>query len=280
MSGIGLAAPTRPLLQPPNPPPPATLPPTTVATPASTSGAAVNMETELPAEVMTDAHTAATLAAPNGTLPSNTAVTGHNQASSSQQLDSVPSTDLQPSVKAEEPTALPVPASTVGNAASAIGSDKSTEGTGLELTGNLSGTLPDALPDASHTPELQTAEQQVDTSSLTQRQTPLDGGVCVTGLSVPATVSNTDSLHQAAVSVHEGKRNSGRSTAQAGLPSLEGSLVQVHQGKKRKGLETAGLPAGDMCCWVGCALPCLFIWQLSDALIRAVHGSLILSRYL
>lgn len=279
MAGTGLAAATRPLLQPPRPPPPAALPPAKVPTPASTSDAAVDMEAALPAETVTNAHTATTSAALTGVLPNNTAVTGPNQASTSQQLDSVTSTDLQPSGKAEEPTALPVPASTVGNAASAIGSDRSTEGTGLGVKGNHSGTLPDALPDAPDMPALQTAEQQVDIPSLAQRQIPLDGSVRVTGLSVPASVSSTGSLHQAAVRMHEGKRNSGKSAAQAGLPSLEGSLVQVQQGQKRKGPETAG-PAGDMCCWIGCALSCLFIWQLSDALISAVHGSLILARYM
>ncbi len=225
------------MLHPPKPSALATLPPNKDATPASVTGAVIVHKTIHPNAAESTAHATATATAavslPTEDLPSDAAMSDATAAASSEQPDSIPSTNPQSNLVGADHITGPFAASTVGNSANVVGSDDGPQGKDLGVIGKVSGKLSDTGL-LSGVPASAAALQGALDSSTHAARTEM-------GLPINVSWQGKARLDQAAGSgSQEGKKNDGQLAAQTGPVSLEGSLASMLQGKKRKVPEATG----------------------------------------
>ncbi|KAL0045181.1 hypothetical protein WJX82_011267 [Trebouxia sp. C0006] len=203
-SSTASASNTRPMLHLPKPPAPATLSPKQDANPAPTT------ET----------------ISVNNTVHPNAA--GTSAATTSEQPDSIPSSNPQSNLVGADHTTAPFAATAVGNSANVVGRDNVPKGKDLGVIGEASGNLSETPGLLSGVPASAAPLQRALDSSTHAASTAM-------GLPVSASWQGKARLDQAAGSgSREGKKNHGELAAQTGPVSPGGSLGSRVQGKKRK----------------------------------------------
>ncbi len=233
-SSTASASITRPMLQPPKPSAPATLPPSKGPNPAPTTDTINVNKTVHPNAAGTSAHATATASLPTDNLPGDVTMSDATAAASSEQPDSIPSSNPQSDLVGADHTAGPFAATTVGNSAQVVGMANVPQGKDLGVIGEADGKLSETLGLLSGVPASAAPLHRAVDNSTHAASTAVE-------LPVSASWQGKARLDQAAGSdSQEGKKNNGQLAAQTRLVSPGGFLGSVGQGKKRKVPEATG----------------------------------------